>query len=537
MWSKAAGNVAGAPITVTLRGIDRSAPSMLPVGVTGDFNVAPVIATGGVVFFKANSEAITPTSSQLASFLVGEATTDFVVTLGQVAWAGQPSEDGAELRGYTMPLAGFTAGQVQCAGCHAVTPDGSAVAFTDSYPWVKGAAYVPWINDSTTIPNYFAATEWVGPTSVLFGAGAQSMFRTPWWGAQAFSPAHWQHGDAILVSSYGTSFQGPPPASTTGMLRTMPWQALPAYDPVNPLLDERVNYHQLAWIDLESTAAIDVLFPPSPDSAPDLTNREMEAEAAMGTTWGLIPTGDTLSDVMPSMSNLAATDTIAYVESDFTPDGHPDSTATMASIRTVPYNGHMGGASQPLEGASDPGHLSYYPSYSADDEFIAFVQAPLPSASSPDGPYYNRFGQVMIVPAAGGAPIRLAADDPNACAGDDVSKGIINSWPSWSPEAVTHPNGKAYYFLVFSSARSYGDEVSQQFTMASDPSSSFTGLRLSSQIYLAAIVVDHATNVVTTYPAVYVWNQNRTHDVGFSGSGPYSNLTPTWGRIFLPPLH
>ena len=39
----------------------------------------------------------------------------------------------------------------------------------------------------------------------------------------------------------------------------------------------------------------------------------------------------------------------------------------------------------------------------------------------------------------------------------------------------------------------------------------------SSQLYLAAIVVDKTTGKITTYPAVYVWNQNRTP--GATGNG------------------
>ena len=63
------------------------------------------------------------------------------------------------------------------------------------------------------VPTQFAATGTTKPATITFGAGAQSMFKTPWWGTQTMSPAHWQPGDAILVSSYGTSFQGAPPRS------------------------------------------------------------------------------------------------------------------------------------------------------------------------------------------------------------------------------------------------------------------------------------------------------------------------------------
>jgi hypothetical protein len=214
----------------------------------------------------------------------------------------------------------------------------------------------------------------------------------------------------------------------------------------------------------------------------------------------------------------------------------------------VPFNDRKGGTSQPLQGASDAAHLNYYPSYSVDDRFIAFTQAPAPGTTSQfntpatDGPYYNRYGEIMIVPSGGGTAISLAANTPNSCAGDDVSKGIINSWPKWSPDVVSTKSatsaGKTYYFLIFSSARLYKDEFSEQFALVADPLSDFTGLHSSSQLYLAAIVVDNATNAVTTYPAVYIWNQNRTPGAGNTAMNlQYSNLTPAWAPFALPPLY
>jgi hypothetical protein len=535
-----ANNAAGAPITVTIRGVNMATPGMTPVGVTGDFNIAPVIATGSMVFWTVDSGQVNSTSSQLFGFKVGDEGVQVALTLPQLAWTGQPGEDGAELRGYYSPLPGFTTpGQVQCMGCHAGTPDGSAVVFTDNWAWMKGAAVLPGVPPPAVaggVPTKFGATGTTTPATITFGAGAQSILKTPWWGTQTMSPAHWKPGDAILVSSYGTSFQGSPPSFATGSARTKPWQPLPYYNSSNPFLDDKVNYHQLAWIDMESTTPIDVAFPVTPDYGTTLTNRESQATAAQGSTWGIIPTGDSMSDVMPSLSNLATTDRIVYTESDFTPDGHPDYTATVARIRTVPYKNRAGGASQLLDGASDSAHLNYYPSYSADDAFIAFTQAPVPSATSPDGPYYNRFGKVMIVPAAGGTAIPLAANDPNTCAGDNLAAGIINSWPKWSPDVVPHPNGKTYYFLIFSSARKYGDEFSLQFSIDQNPMSDFMGLHTSSQLYLAAVVVDNATKQAKTYPAVYIWNQNRTPGSDSQPPQKHSNLTPAWAPFALPPL-
>jgi hypothetical protein len=538
-------NAAGSPLTVTIRGINTATSGMKPVGVTGDFNVAPVVATGSLVFWTVNSAQVTPTSSQLFGFKVGDEGVQQALTLSQVKWAGQPGEDGAELRGIYAPLAGFTDGQTQCMGCHAGTPDGSAVVFTDNWSWVKGAALLPGPGSAVAgaIPTTFNAVGVTTPATITFGVGAQAMFKTPWWGTQTMSRAHWKPGDAILVSSYGTSFQSAPPAFTPSTMRTKVWEALPNYNSANPFLDDKVNYHTLAWFNMESNAVIDTNFPDNKNGyGTPLQMREMAAEAAQGTAWGLIATGDTMSDVMPSMSNLAATDTIAYTETDYSPDGHPDYTATQASIRTVKYNNHAGGTSQPLMGASDPGHLNYYPVYSADDKYIAFTQAPTPSATSPDGPYYNRFGQIMIIPSGGGTAISLTANTPNSCAGDNLAAGVINSWPKFAPDVVSTATmsdpGKTYYFLIFSSARLYKDEYSEQFTLTADPLSNFTGLHVSSQLYLAAIVVDNATQKVTTYPAVYLWNQNRTPGAmpGTASNLQYSNVTPAWAPFALPPL-
>jgi hypothetical protein len=426
------------------------------------------------------------------------------------------------LRGYydSPKLAGFVDGQVRCMGCHTSTPDGQGVVFTDDWPWAKGAAMVSQGNTGM-IPSWL-------------GAGAQAVMKMPWWGTQSMSKGHFAGGDRILITSYATTFQNAPPAFTAGQTRNQAWEALPYYNQTNSFLDDKVLWHKLAWIDLESTATINVAVTDTPNYGQPLTQREQQASAAMGTAYGLIATGDTnVSDVSPALSHDGTK--IVYVTTDFSPDGHPDYTATKADLNIVPYNAHQGGTAQPVSGASDPAYLEYYPSFSEDDQLIAFTRAPTPSTASPDGPYYNRFGEIHVIPSAGGTSTRLAANDPNACAGDDTSLGIINSWPKWSPDVVVS-GGKTYYFLIFSSARKYGDAFSSQFQLAANPASDFNGLHSSSQLYLAAIVVDNTSGAITTYPAVYLWNQNRTPSNGAAMNLQYSNLTPAWDPFALPPL-
>lgn len=510
-----ANNAAGKPVTVTIRGIKSSAPGM-PVGVTGDFNIAPVVATGSMVFWTVNSAAVTPDSSKLLGFAVGDEGVADALTLPQIKWQGEIGEDGAVLRGYydKTPLAGFTNGQVRCIGCHTSLPDGTGVVFTDDWPWSKAAASL--------------AADSVGAIPTVIGAGAQAIMKMPWWGTQTLSPGHWTAGDHTLVTTYGSTFK-------SGTARTKAWQALPSYDETTPANNDRIKWAQLAWIDLESTAAIDVAVTSTPDYGTALTAREDAAMAAKGTAWGLIATGDTgVGAASPNLSHKG--DKIVYTATDYSPDGHPDAEAKVADLKVVDYNNRAGGTAQALAGASDPAFLEYYPSYSADDQLIAFTQAPTPSAASPDGPYYNRFGKVMVIPAAGGTATPLEANDPGTCGGDNMSVGLINSWPKWSPDAFV-ANGKTYYFVVFSSGRKYGDEFTQQFKLQTNPLSSFKGLNDSSQLYLAAIVVDNATQQITTYPAVYIWNQNRAP--GADGSATalrYSNLTPAWDPIKLPDL-
>jgi hypothetical protein len=507
----AANNGAGAPFTVTIRGVSSASPGK-PVGVTGDFNVAPVVASGSMVFWTVNTAQVTPDSSKLLGFAVGDEGVAEALTLTDLRWQGQMGEDGSVLRGYydDPKVAGFTDGEVRCIGCHTSTPDGSAVVFTDDWPWAKAVASVAGGSEGT-IPTFLAS-------------GASALLKMPWLGTQTMTSAHWAAGDRILVTSYGVK-------TKSGKSRDKIWFSDIYQDPSNP---DKLGTHQLAWFDLESTVSVNVAVTDNPDYGEPLNMRQDAAMAAKGTAWGLIATGDTASAVNPAFNH--AGDKIAYVTTDYAPDGHPDWTATTADVKVVPYNNKAGGTGVGLSGASDPGLLEYYPSYSIDDKFIAFTQAPKPGSASPDGPYYNRHGKIMVIPSEGGTATSLLANDPNACGGDDVARGVINSWPKWSPDAFT-AHGKTYYFLVFSSARKYGDEYAKQFALPTSPLSSFAGLNDSSQLYLAGVVVDNATGAVQTFPALYIWNQNRlaTND-GMGAAIQFSNLTPAWDPFTLPPV-
>jgi hypothetical protein len=370
--------------------------------------------------------------------------------------------------------------------------------------------------------------------------------KQPWLGMQALSPAHFSTepgGERILLTSYGIR---PNPVT-------------------EPFYNQQPTRHELAWFNLAAEdptplTPIPEVFPLGMEYGEVRNLRQQKVGAARGVAWGPLATiGENFNAVTPTWSNDGVD--IAYVSTNISStDGHPDWTASTADVRVVPYNGRGGGASVPLQGASDPGFLEYYPEYSADDAFIAFTRAPAPTIQSrcvprqdangvvtpcapqdlgenPDGPYYNRNGEIHIVPRGGGALTRLAANDPVSCSGE-TARGSINSWPRWSPGSRQldgsigphQANGKTYYFLIFSSARQYPGSFELPRARLTPAISN-----KSSQLYMAPIMVDELGNV-TTYGAVYLWNQNVLVDVatGTSSIQPTSNLTPAWDDFSIP---
>jgi hypothetical protein len=494
IWKAAAPNHPGKSMTITVRAVNANAPST-PIGYRGDVNIAPVKAGGTMVFWTVTSSAVGPDSSKLMGFAVGDEGVIEALAPKTVKFTGIIHENGRDLRGeYGGGKPGFSPGEVQCVGCHVSTPGGEGVVFTDDWPWEHGIASVK-TGESGAVPAY------VTP-------GARALLKMPWLGMQAMTKGHWAPGDRILLSGYGT--------------RTKP------FDPANGQRD------RFAWIDLETTANISDVVPPENgmrDTAAMARNQAIET--ARGTGWNVLAMdGETGNAVTPNWSRSG--ERIAYVSTDKSPDGHPDYTATRADIYTVPYNDRKGGAVSALPGASSPDFLEYYPAYSGDDKFIAFTRAKPKGACAGclDGPYYNRFGEIHVIPSAGGTSVRVAANDPVSCAGDDLAKGLINSWPKWSPNVVSH-EGKSYYFLIFSSARN----APNNFDI---PRGMYTPVTLdtrSSQLYMAAVVVDEQTGMMTTFPGVYLWNQNRlVAPNGMLTDVRTSNLTPAWDEFQIPPV-
>ena len=183
------------------------------------------------------------------------------------------------------------------------------------------------------------------------------------------------------------------------------------------------------------------------------------------------------------------TDTVLYVSS-------PASvslgvTVTAGDLKTVPFNNRAGGLVTAVTSTAE--YNEYYPSFSSDDKYIAYDRVAAAQSS-----YNNPQAEVYVIPSVGGSPVRIAANDPPACTGVS-SPGVTNSWPRWAPDAQDN-GGRRFYWMTFSSTRSGGTR----------------------QVYVAPGVDDGVT--LTTYPALYPWNQTASDD----------NHTPAWDNFSIP---
>jgi hypothetical protein len=205
----------------------------------------------------------------------------------------------------------------------------------------------------------------------------------------------------------------------------------------------------------------------------------------------LARTGDTQGAVVPTWSHDGSS--IVYTSTNGIADSRPS--IGTADLYQVPYAARAGGNATPIAGASSALMNEYYPAFSPDDAWLAFDEAP------PGSDMYNQpNAEVYVIPSGGGVATRLAANDPPSCSGQS-SPGVTNSWPKWSPEALT-ADGRTFYFLVFSSTRA-----------STHP-----------QLYVTAVVTD-GSGSPTTYGALYLWNQPADQ----------SNHTPVWNDLDIPP--
>ena len=483
------------PVTVTVT--DSAGKSS-----TTSFTVAPVEAGGSLVFWASitNRPGIDPQTMQytttLYGFNVGEEAV--IKTLSppdvkQVTYAQNGSLKSAEN--------GAPSGQVRCVGCHTSTPDGKSVVIVDHWPWNLAVADI---------------TGTVGASPSYITPMGNLLLNLPWLGISTFSRDDWMvRSKRVMVTT-----MGPRKMLTAGYTPTMFNTLGDTFIPQN----SNKGPDELVWIDLKAPGEVKL-------SATGGATEEaaFAVASAKGTAWGVIAReGDPRGAVAPDFSHSGQS--VVYTSTDSTLDGHVGGggvegtpNPTVVDILTVPYNEGRGGAATPLAGASDPAVAEYYPDYSADDRFVAFNRVPNMSGYM----FYRPDGEIFVVPAAGGSPVRLAANDPPTCAIKDPA-GPLNSWPKWSP-VVRSAEGKKYYFLVFASARKSPFLLNVQGQTD----------KRASQLYMAP-VVENADGTLTTYPAVYLWNQQNL----VNGSGvdaqvselKTSNLTPAWDEFVVPPV-
>lgn len=493
VWDGLRRNVFEEDITVTVR---TSQGGQAPSESRVSFRVAPVQAGGSMIYWGAINEQPGLDTTRLLAFGVGEEAVITALRPGDVTETMLGDNARIKREEYGAP-----AGQARCVGCHTSTGDGLAVITSDHWPWNLAVTNI---------------TQGGRPADLTaFGSFLMQM---PWLGVSTTSRGDWALGKRVMITS-----AGPRPAMTAGYVPSMQ----PQRDMGFGGSQNQTNQDALIWIDMAAEGVV----PPVPTGQQQQGQPQDAAEravgtamvSALGTGWGVIArTGDTRAAVTPDWSHDGLS--IAYTSTDSTADGRIGNNASQVDIYTVPYANGQGGPATPLAGASAPGVAEYYPDFSADDRFIAFNRVQQGSGRI----YYHPQGEIYVVPATGGEPLRLAANDPPQCSGES-SPGVTNSWPKWSPTVRPGPEssehaGKRYYFLLFSSARQ------APFRLGQGP---------ASQLYLTTLV-QLPTGQLETYPAMYLWNQgfeitNPESDNPVVAPVQTSNLTPAFDEFVIPP--
>jgi hypothetical protein len=469
IWMALARNVQMEDVTVTVQAQGAGA-------ATVKFRVAPIGAAGSMVFWSADPsqvgkvgvEKMTQTAvvndSILKGFTVGDESTVDTLKITDVAQQ-VGTQDG--------PTQGS-----HCIGCHTGTPDGDYVGFVDSWPWAAAFAGVK--PDPTTQKTGAAMPGFAGGTCTSWNncTTPRTFVQYPWAGPMTFSPAHWMAGDkkAVMVTQMKTV--------------TMPWST------------DNWQPGRLVWVDLEQSAAT--------------TPYNGQINPTEGVAFGyLARTGDPHpAAAFPNWSHSGKTivyaSTVCASPGETNKCGMQDGRLSTGAtdLYEVPYNDKAGGTATAVPGASTTAMEEYYPAYSPDDSLIAFTAVP-----SGQVMYANPSAELYVVKKGATSATKLRANTPPSCS-NKSSPGINNHWPKWSPDAV-NVSGSTYYWIIFSSNRYGLPPVMTNFN--NTPKS----VELS-QLYITAVVVDELT--VTTYPAIYLWNQPQNR----------LNTTPAWEHFHIP---
>ena len=520
IWHDLATNVMEQDITLTVRASNGGESSV-------KFRIAPAEAGGTIVFWHTTKCAAAENDkSALYGFRPGDEGVVSALNPAQIQTTMLQTSGQAKTKDRT------TNGKALCVGCHSSTPDGASVATTDDWAW------------NVALSNIVPAQGAIGALPSYVTRAGMMMAQSPWQGVTSFSHDDWY---VVGAKRYVTSFAPRVTSTTQGWLF---WPGQDAYT--------KTGKDSLIWVNLSSDATV-----PNTTNAADIGAALV---ASKGSLWDVIardgdPTSWVCSDgtacsqgatcpqgeacaqlprgaVTPNWSHDGTK--VAYTCTDSTSDGRVGPSPggggqplTEADIHVVPFNGGKGGTATALAGAAEAGVGEYYPAFSGDDAYVAFNRV-----AKIDGNelYYRPDAEIYLVPAAGGTSQPIAANNPPQCTGLTTAT-IHNSWPKWSPYPKD-VNGARYYFLTFSSSRY------STFVIPKDQGSCKND-EVASELYLSVIKVQDGT--VTTYPGIYLWNQeylfatdasgNAVTDA--SGNPQFSielglNVTPAWDEFVVP---
>jgi hypothetical protein len=518
-WVALSKDLVGPAVTVTVSATSTSGGAVT-TSSPASFTIASLEAQGALIYWTTASHDPTATSTSLNGFHVGDTGSAQILTSSQVTQPVVASPvDGGNTTNQEVG--------VFCIGCHTSTPkdeNGNVyVAFTAQWPWANALASPA----PATVgqPPTWLTTGAIANMSPVAGPASGN---TAWYeppeinqvmlGIQTFSPLHFSATDRIVITTLGAAENAVSLTSATTQTGVV---------------------SQLAWINLGYTGPVptDGGLPVAPcgtDPAPPSSC--LPTQTPNG-GWGLLERGgsaDLGSAGAPSWSHgVGGIDYVAYTTSTAgTKDGRMNDGP--ADIAIIPYNsrgaglGGMGGTAIALPGASDPAFNEYYPAWSPDDTLIAFNRVPSGLLM-----YNQPAADLFVVPSDGNAATcdgvaaaqcNLKANVPVTCTGS-TDGTVQNTWPKWAPLPTSNGNtgsdGNHYYWVTFSSTRINGCTMPGSNVCSAADVANATG---KSQLYVAGIVTSPNGSVITTFPAIYLWNQDFLDN----------NLIPAWDYFPLP---
>jgi Tol biopolymer transport system component len=187
-----------------------------------------------------------------------------------------------------------------------------------------------------------------------------------------------------------------------------------------------------------------------------LTLTDADTGATVGPDNGVVPLGGKLA-MHPDWSALGDKVVVSLVTGKVN-----NKDVQGGSIAILPYTAGVWGAPQVIVASTGLNDNDFFPVFSPDSKWIAYVNA---QGSSKD----EVTAVLKLVPTAGGTPVELTRLNRRVNNADGVLK-VGDSMPTWAPS--TKPG---VFWLAFSSVRAYGtlraatDKLDQLWIAAIDP--------------------------------------------------------------------